>query len=90
METLPITLLKELTDFRIDSSVPLKNNVANFYKILRKYGIKQGIKNENGTISMNNLEYTLCINYFEQALHFWLRFQVAMDLGNFLPKDLEV
>jgi len=89
LETLPISLLKELTDFKIDSSIPLKDTVANFYEILRKYGIKRGTRTETGSIACNTPEYVLCLTYFEKAFHFWVSIDVGLDLGNFLPEDLE-
>lgn len=89
METLPISLLKELSDFKINPNVTLKKEVKRFYEILRKYGIKQGTKTETGSLICNNLEFTLCLNYLEQSLHFFVRLDVALNIIKALPKDLE-
>lgn len=42
----------------------IKDMYKQFYKIMKKYGIKQGMKNENGGIVVNNYVWSMCENLF--------------------------
>ena len=57
-----------------------------FYTIMRKYGIKQGIKNPEGNgILTSNYEWTMCVSLFIDQITNHIHFDNIFDE---VPEDL--
>ena len=63
----------------------IKDMYKQFYKIMKKYGIKQGIKNEYGDINVNNYVWSMC----EKLFHFQCTDHCDLfNVLNFAPKEI--
>jgi hypothetical protein len=60
---------------------------SDYFDILRKYKIKQGVKLPNGHIQIANFDWTMCESLFNNM------FKVYLDMNEShvgaIPKDLE-
>lgn len=69
-----------------DHESPL-NSFAKFYDVMRKHGIKQGIKDENGSITIANPDWYMCEVFFASLLGDHI---AKMRVLNKIPEDLEL
>ncbi len=79
-------LAKDIIDIKIDSNLSLHMNFKKFYRVMRKYGIKEGTKTQNGVLR-NNHEWTMCMSLFLRGIddHIVMKHSVFGDT----PKDLQ-
>ena len=57
-----------------------------FFDIMRKYNIKKGTVNEDGTLTMNSPEWNACHTIFMESVRYW--FCIDDMMMNRFPKDL--
>ena len=82
---------REIIKLKFKRTHTLKQCVDEFYKIMRKYSIKQGTANFNSkgeevSRSCNNYEWTICKELFLKQITLFIDWQ---DLfGSYIPKDL--
>ncbi len=66
-----------------------KESTEIFYKIMRKYGIKEGTWNANGSGRIcSNFEWTMCKNLFRDTYIQNLTIIDILNFGEGVPKDL--
>lgn len=54
-------IAKEIITMKLTNRDTFKTIYNRFYKIMRKYGIKQGTESKNGnSVLRNNYEWTMC------------------------------
>lgn len=79
---------KDIIDIKIpNNDISILNLNREFYSIMRKYGIKQGTRSQDGNgIICSNPEWTICHVLYENMI------QSKIQIFNFLrniPKDLQ-
>jgi len=77
---------KDLIDIKITSRASFRSMKNEFWKIMRKHGIKRGTKSKDGSVLGNNFEWTICENLFLLRVQNLFMFDSA--LGN-ISKDLK-
>jgi hypothetical protein len=82
--TIMENVAKEIIELKFKPDDTLQQCLNNFYKIMRKYGIKHGKKENNG-IRMTNFEWTMCQSLFYDRIH---SFFIFNKLIYGVPKDL--
>lgn len=76
---------EEIIGLQIKDSDTFKSVKQKFYKIMRKYFIKKGMKFGNGTLE-NNFEWTMCFNLFITRVKDKLELDDVFNRK--IPKDL--
>lgn len=79
---------KDIISLKLDNTLTLNEMNHLFYQIMRKHGICQGTKNENGAgVTKNNFEWTICRELFISQI----TAHITMDdiLGSQVPEDLQ-
>ncbi len=60
---------KDIIAIKVTEDKTIKQLFSEFYKIMRRYGIKQGTKNPNGVgIIHDNFEWTICSSLFSSHI----------------------
>jgi len=75
---------EDLIKMKLTDKMTLKQCMNKFYSVMRKYGIKQGIKTKNGRLT-NSYEWTLCKELFISQLGSYVNWK---DIICEVPKDL--
>lgn len=78
-------IYKDILSIKIKPEDSFKSSMDKFYDIMRKYGICQGTKTENG-VTINNAEWNMCFAVFKN--HKILAFDVWLVLST-PPSDLK-
>lgn len=60
---------------------------TDFFDIMRKYKIKQGVKLKDGSIRIANFDWTMCECLFNNMMKIYL--DISEDHVGTIPKDLE-
>lgn len=78
-------IYKDILGIKIEINDSFQTSLDKFYKVMRKWGIKQGTWNENGGRSVCTPEWNMCFQVFKEhkisSLDIWL-------ILNTPPKDL--
>lgn len=80
-------IAKEIIILKFKRTTTFDQALKQFYKIMRKHGIKQGIRSEcgNGTI-MSNFEWTICKELFLSQVQSYFIWESVLGTT---PKDLD-
>lgn len=77
-------IYKDILGIKIKVTDSFQSSLDKFYKVMRKWGIKQGTWSENGRTACN-AEWIMCFSVFKQ--HKILALDIWLCLNN-PPKDL--
>lgn len=81
---------KDIIQAKITPDMTLLDVEKVFYKLMRKHGIKQGTKTEDGGIQQNNFEWTICKTLFMDCIATQFKFMEWGMLGfSGTPKQLK-
>jgi len=79
------TVAKDIIGIKIEYDDSINTMRKKFFRVTRKYGIKQGTKDGKGVLR-NNFEWTMCWNLFINVV---IEFKIDWsDLLENTPKDL--
>ena len=79
---------KDIIGIKFRPNMTIKQTETLFYKIMRKYGIKEGTKDKDGVgIICDNFEWTMCKTLFLYQFKFYIDLDRISLFA--VPKDLE-
>ena len=81
-------VFSDIQDLPIKNSDSFNKIRRKFYDIMRKHGIKQGTRNRNGSIAVNNPEWQAAEWLLEERIRNFVALELCLDCFK-TPKDLE-
>jgi hypothetical protein len=77
---------KEIIFMKVNDNDTIADLRNRFFDIMRKHGIKDGTKREDGSIIGANFEWTMCESLFFQTIHDQLRLELMLVCST--PEEL--
>ena len=78
----------DIQEIKIKKSDSFNTMRRKFYDVMRKHGIKQGTRNKDGQLMVNNPEWQASEFLFDEQIRSFIALTLCLDCFE-TPKDLE-